>query len=303
MHPFTVALDWTPNINHIGFFVAKELGFYEESDLEVRLVDPSEDDYKVTPAKKVEKGSADVALCPTESIISYRTKGSPFDLIAIAAVLKEDLSAITVNAKSSISTPADLDGKTYASYQARYEDGIVKELIRNAGGKGNIEIYYPDKLGIWDTILNGTYDSTWIFTNWEGVAAAASDHEILEFRLRDYDIPYSYSPVIAASESRAKEAPESYRYFLKDTKRGFLYCIEHPDEAIRILEKHVPESDKHIDLNASLNMSSPYFGDAENWGYIRNEVMETFTKWIEEKGLESRLPSLDQLFTNKYLSQ
>lgn len=49
---FSVGLDWTPNINHIGFFVARDLGFYEEFGLDVRLVDPSEDNYEITPAKK-----------------------------------------------------------------------------------------------------------------------------------------------------------------------------------------------------------------------------------------------------------
>ena len=35
MKKIKLALDWTPNINHIGFFVAKEKGFYKENDLQV----------------------------------------------------------------------------------------------------------------------------------------------------------------------------------------------------------------------------------------------------------------------------
>ena len=78
MKKLTLALDWTPNINHIGFFIAQEKGFYKELGLDVSITDPSEDNYAVTPAKKIELGQANFALCPTESILSYRTKSKPF---------------------------------------------------------------------------------------------------------------------------------------------------------------------------------------------------------------------------------
>ena len=57
MPKLTLALDWTPNINHIGFFIAQEKGFYHESGIELEIVDPSTDNYAVTPAKKVELGT------------------------------------------------------------------------------------------------------------------------------------------------------------------------------------------------------------------------------------------------------
>ena len=166
----TLYLDWTPNINHIGFFVAKELGFYSDLEMRVDILDPSIDNYKVTPAKKVELGQSDFALCPFESVISYRTKDKPFDLTAIAAILQKDLSAIAV-IDSNIRSPKYLDSKTYASYGARYEDLIVKQMIINDGGKGTIDIKYPEKLGIWETLISKKHDSTWIFLNWEGIEA------------------------------------------------------------------------------------------------------------------------------------
>ena len=136
MRTFRLALDWTPNINHIGFFVAKELEFYDELGLKLELLNPEVDNYALTPAKKVEKGIADMALCPLESVISYRTKQHPFDAVAIATIFQEDLSAIVVLAESDSTRPKDLDGRSYASYKARYEDEIVKQMIINDGGNG-----------------------------------------------------------------------------------------------------------------------------------------------------------------------
>jgi len=48
MTPLKVALDWTPNTNHIGIFVAKQLGFYKEQGIEVEILNPISDNYQVT---------------------------------------------------------------------------------------------------------------------------------------------------------------------------------------------------------------------------------------------------------------
>jgi hypothetical protein len=92
-------------------------------------------------------------------------------LVAIAAVCQQDTSAIVALGDSDIDRPADLDGNTYASYDARFEDHIVEQLVRNDGGEGDIEITTPPKLGIWNTLVEGAADATWVFMPWEGVLA------------------------------------------------------------------------------------------------------------------------------------
>ncbi len=303
MKKLTLALDWTPNINHIGFYVAQEKGFYKAFGVEMDIIDPSMDNYAVTPAKKVEIGDADCALCPTESIISYRTKSNPCDMVAIAAVLQKDLSAIVVKSDSGITSPKDLDGKSYASYQARYEDGIVKQMIKNDGGKGDIQIAYPEKLGIWDTLLENKFDSTWVFMNWEGVAANNLNTNLRYFQMEDYGIPYSYSPVIAARASKVLENSESYRAFIEASRKGFLYCKENPAEAVKILKSHVPQSDAHLDLSAALAASVDAFGNAENWGSIDPRIIQEFLDFIYGNDLESKKVIASDLFTTECLAK
>lgn len=184
MDAVKIALDWTANTNHIGFYVAQELNFYQKQNIQIEIITPAADNYQTTPAKKVELGQVDFALCPMESIISYRTKARPFPLKAIAALFEEDLSAITTLKGSGIDHPRQLDGKTYASYRARYEDGIVRQMIKNDGGKGEITIVNPDKLGIWNTLLAQKSDATWIFINWEGIQAEGQGLELNYFKLK-----------------------------------------------------------------------------------------------------------------------
>lgn len=71
---FTLALDWTPNINHVGFFVAVSRGYFSANGLKVIINSPHADDYKATPAQKVANGTAQVAICPSESVVSYASQ-------------------------------------------------------------------------------------------------------------------------------------------------------------------------------------------------------------------------------------
>lgn len=301
MQQLHLALDWTPNINHIGFFVAQHKGFYEGANLDVTISDPSADNYAVTPAKKVELGQADFALCPMESIISYRTKTRPFPLQAIAAIFQEDVSAIAVLKNSSIKSPRDLDGKSYASYHARYEDAIVRQMIKNDGGQGNISIDYPAKLGIWETILQRKTDATWIFMNWEGIEAATQNVDLQCFKMADYGIPYSYSPVIAANADKIATHVTAYHAFLAATRQGYLNAVRHPAKAVEILQQLVPQKERAIDLQRCLNYSAPYFGSINNWGVMEQENVQTFLDWIYQNELEKVRLTVDDLVTNDLL--
>ncbi|MCZ4410334.1 ABC transporter substrate-binding protein [Cryomorphaceae bacterium 1068] len=295
----TLALDWTPNINHIGFFVAREKGFYKKRELEVEIIDPAADNYSVTPAKKVEKGEADFALCPTESVISYRTKSTPFDLIGVATVFQKDLSAIAVRAGEGIDSPKDLDGKSYASYEARYEDGIVKQMMRNDGGEGSIKIGYPNKLGIWETIINKTFDSTWIFLNWEGVEAEALRAKLNYFKMAGYGIPYSYSPLLVASEAKIGANREAYKAFVEASKKGFRFCQTNPAEAVDLFQSFVPEKDEKIDLMKALEISNLAFG--KDWGTMNEKVISDFLDWVYQNKLESIQLEVSHIVTNELL--
>ena len=296
MKQLKIALDWTPNINHIGFFVAQEKGFYKNHNLQVEITDPSTDNYAITPAKKVELGDADFALCPTESLISYRTKSNPFDLMGVAAIFKEDVSAIVT--KSSIAkSPKELDGKSYASYKARYEDEIVKQMIKNDGGQGELQITYPEKLGIWNTLLSGDADSTWIFLNWEGVES--SNEELSYFKMKDHNVPYSYSPVIAVSQTRMDNELDVYKSFIRATRQGYIDAQNNRKEAIEILSKYLTEKDKNIDLKKALDVSCDHFGSPDEWGQMDESEVNIFLNWIYENNLENQKLQASDIITNK----
>lgn len=276
-----LALDWTPNTIHTGFYIAQQKGLYEDAGLDVEIITPDVDDYKISPAKRLEEGLADIAIVPSESIISFRTKANPAPIVAVATILAKDASAIVTLQQSGIERPAQLDDKIYASYKARFEDQIVQQLVKNDGGKGEVKLVYPERLGIWETLLAGSADATWVFLPWEGVEARLKGVQLNVFQLQDYGIPYGYSPVIAVNEGFVKK--KKLRKFIRATAKGYKFAKNNPLEAAQMLI----EAAQHPDLQnialveqSQVFIAQYYFNEDGKWGIMKNKVWKEFTKWL-----------------------
>jgi ABC-type nitrate/sulfonate/bicarbonate transport system substrate-binding protein len=295
-----LALDWTPNINHIGFLIAKELGFYKQQGIDLEILNPQDDNYAMTPGKKLELDIADFAIAPFETVISLNNKVNQVQAIAIYAILQKDLSCITTLKSSNITSPKLLDGKTYASYKSRYEDQIVKEMIKNDEGEGDFNIIYPEKLGIWNTLLSGKADATWIFDNWEGIEASSKNIELDKFTLDEFNIPYGYSPIVLTKKENITKHKVPYSEFIKATQKGFLFTKNNLTESVEILNRYVTDYDlKNINLEKSISFSIPHFGDESNCGVMQQERVLSFAKWLVDKGFEDKVILNQSLFTNE----
>jgi ABC-type nitrate/sulfonate/bicarbonate transport system substrate-binding protein len=289
MTNLTLALDWTVNTNHSPFIVAQYFNYYKQANIDLTIINPETDNYAETPVKKVELGKAHFAICPTESLISYRTKSKPFKLLAVGTIFQKDASAIVALQKSGIKRPADLANKNYASYKAKYEDAIVQKMAEADGSPEKIKITYPEKLGIWETLLTGKADATWIFENWEGIEADQKDIALNSFKLQDYGIPYSYSPLIVCSEEFAQNHKALVKTFWEVTKKGFEFCLSSPEETAKILAKYVPEhNNNHSFLLRSQLASNTLYGKENEFGKIDLNVVQTFLNWLKQNGLESK---------------
>jgi ABC-type nitrate/sulfonate/bicarbonate transport system substrate-binding protein len=302
MKTIKIALDWTPNTNHIGIFIAKELNYYADVDLDVITLNPAEDNYEVTPGKKLELDDADFAIAPFETVISLNNKQNKVNAIAVFAILQEDISSIVTLKTSDLERPKALENKIYASYKARYEDAIVKQMLKNDGGQGNLKIVYPEKLGIWNTLVTTEADATWIFDNWEGIEAESNGIELNKFYLRDYEIPYGYSPVFIAKKENVFTYKKEYSHFIAATRKGYLFVKDNPEQAKSILEKYVSETDKFkINIQKSIEYTIPFFGDETNCGTMNSQRVTDFLNWLITHNLESEILLSQDLFTNELI--
>ncbi len=308
-----VALDWTPNTNHTGLYVAQAEGYYEERGLSVTLRSPAEDGYETTPAKRVATGESTLAIAPSESAISYHTHPDYPSLTAIAAVCQRDTSAIVTLSDSGLERPAALDGRVYASYDARFEDHIVEQLIRNDGGEGDIEITTPAKLGIWNTLLEGKADATWVFMPWEGLEAERDGIGLHAFLLDEYDVPYGYTPLLLANPETINQASETLEAFLEATAAGYELAATEPAAAARILAETADRfgpSDAEFLIESQRRLAPAVCTEDGQWGVMEGDRWERFVEWLAEEGIlqtvdgepvQSGSLDSDALYTNQLL--
>lgn len=307
--PIRLALDRTPNTNHTGFYVAQANGYFAEANVTVEFILPDYDRYQLSPAKRVVQGDAELAITPTESVIGYHLNGVP--LLAIAAILACDASAIVTLKQSGIDRPAKLDGKVYASYDARFEDEIVRQLIRNDGGRGSLVIHNSPRLGIWNTLLTSESDATWIFLPWEGVDADLKDVQLNKFLLDEFEIPYGYSPLLVVHQDWMEANTNTLSRFMQATRKGFQFAIDRPDEAARLLTETAnhPTLANHDLVESSQQLITDYYTTGSSpWGVMQPDVWRNFVNWLIRHRLLSThdgeiVQQLDirQLYTNQFV--
>ncbi|KAL2918048.1 hypothetical protein HK105_202462 [Polyrhizophydium stewartii] len=293
----SLALDWTPNTNHIGFYVARAKGFYADEGLELRVVSPHVDGYQATPCSRLTERTVDLAISPKESVVSFHTwpQAAKPKIVAIATMVQKVTHAVVTLKSSGIDRPAKLAGKRYASYAARYEGRMVQELIKADGGSGEYIEDTPEMLGIWNTVLAGKADATWVFLSWEGVEAARAGVELNVFKFEDYGIPLGYSPVLIAHPETLEQRPEQVARFLAATAKGFQFAAAHPDEAAAILVDLVAADTAALPLPTPLDpemvrdsarlIAADLLDSTGAWGRMDEAVWSKFLDWISDAGL------------------
>src|SRR3954451_8678926 len=129
----TVQLDWTPNTNHSGIYIALAKGWYKDAGLKVNIL-PYTD---VNPDVVVANGKADIGVSFPPNIVFSRAQG--LDLVSVAAVLQRSVTQVAVLDSSDLKRPRDLDGKLYAGFGLPYEEPVLKTMIQADGGKGTFQ--------------------------------------------------------------------------------------------------------------------------------------------------------------------
>jgi ABC-type nitrate/sulfonate/bicarbonate transport system substrate-binding protein len=296
--PVTLMLDWVPNTNHTGIFVAEANGYFKEAGLDVSIIQPGE----VYPEAAVVGGAADFGISFQEQVTLARADGIP--LVSIAAVLQHNTSGFASAAELNVSSPKDFEGLRYGSFGNPFEIPTLKVLMQCSGGDfEKLEIMntgYADPLAL---IAEKKIDLAWIFYAWQGFQAEQQDIEINVVMMKDqFDcIPDYYTPVVITSEDTISNRPEVVKAITGALSRGYEFAINNPDKAADLLVAAVPELDSEL-VKASQNWISQYYqADAPRWGEQKESIWQGYSDWMVENDILSTSISGKDAFTNEFL--
>lgn len=295
----TFVLDWTPNTNHTGVYVAQKLGYFEEAGIEVNIVQPPEDG----ATSLVASGNAQFGVDFQDSIAPAFGTEEPFPVTAVAAILQHNTSGIISLKGNGIDRPKGLEGKTYATWNAPIEKAMLQNVVEGDGGDFSKVNLRPSTVNDVIAGLQTDVDAVWIYYAWDGIATEVKGVETDYFSFRDLNPVFDYyTPILVANNSFLSEKPETAKKFLKAVQQGYEYAISHPEEAADILLEAAPELDRDITVASQKWIADQYKAEAEQWGIIDPSRWNAFYNWLNENGLVEQAIPENFGFTNDYLA-
>ena len=299
----TLMLDYTPNTNHTGFYVARELGYYTEAGLDVEIIEPGDN----ATATMVAAGKADFGVSYQEDTTYALTAEEPLPIKAIAAIIQHNTSGFVSLKAANINSPKDFEGKTYAGWGAPSEEAVIKAVMQADGGDfSKLTIVGADGSGFASLSADtdaGKVNIQWEFYGWAVTRGLMDGYDLNYMPCTELDerLDY-YTPLIITNNDLIASDPELIKAFMDATKKGYEYAIANPDEAAKILhDTALPDTDMEFLTKSQEYLSGEYAKDAESWGVMTDEVWDNYTNFMLEYGLiDHTIPASDQ-YTNEFV--
>jgi ABC-type nitrate/sulfonate/bicarbonate transport system substrate-binding protein len=307
--PATVrlALDWTPNTNHTGFFVAQQVGWYADAAITLRILPYS----GTAPDTLIGAHQAECGITFQDTLTFAVASG--IKETSVMAILQRAASEIAVLADSGIQRPRELDGRTYGGFGYPNELPTVKFVIQHDGGTGDFKNVVIDTAA-YEALYAKRVDFTIPFTAWEGVEADLRGIDLRYFAFTDYGFPEFYQVVLACDPDWLAREPDAARRFVAATVRGFELAARDPDAAAAML---IAENQGAFEANPELPKASAellaregyYVDDGGRVGFQTLERWQGYSGFLYDQGLLvdsagkplTSPPDYATLFTNDLL--
>lgn len=297
----TFVLDWTPNTNHTGLYVAADKGYFAEAGLEVEIVQPPEDGAEVMVASN----QAQFGISFQDTMLHAITGPSPMPIQAVATLIQHNTSGILSRKGEGMERPSGLEGKKYATWDMPIEKAMIKEVVEKDGAHfDKVELVPSTVTDEVSALKSQSVDAIWVFYGWGGIATEVAGLETDYFAFADIssDLDY-YTPVVISNQTFLEQQPEVAKKFLAALARGYQFAIDQPEAAADILLAAAPELDATLVYASQNYLTDKYMAEEKVWGKIDGQRWDRFYQWLYEKKLiDEQIPD-NFGFSNQFLGE
>ena len=303
-----IALDWTPNTNHTGLYVAQQEGWFAAAGLDVQFLPYN----NTSPDTLVSAGAAEFGISFQDSFTVSKAAGA--DITSVMAVLQHWATEIAVKAdRADITSPRDLDGKTYGGFGAAYEEPKMRAVIRGAGGSGTFSTVVLGTAA-YEALYAGQVDFTEPFVAWEGIEAELRGQPLKTFSYTDFGFPDAYNVLLIGNSPWLAQHPDQAAAFVRAAQRGYQLAADDPARAGELLMAANPGAFTEPELvtRSQRMLSERFLRDGA--GRVGTQTLETWSGYSgfafdagelvgpDGKPLATR-PDFAGWFTNDYLAE
>lgn len=302
----TLALDWTPNTNHTGIYVAQQLGYFKAAGINLQIVPYG----STAPETLVSAHKADFGISYQDGLTEAAATGG--DITSVFAITQKTDVVIGVRANSGITSPKQLDGKTYAGYGSPLEQPMLKYVIKHDGGSGTFKDVTLNT-DAYQALYAGQADFALPEPTWEVIQAKLVGKPLTTFDLSNYGFPAIYSALIASSHRYLNAHADTARRFLGAVLKGYQYATAHPAEAANLLiqaNQTVLGTQRQLVEQSAALEASAYYKDSDGQIGVQSRARwQELTDFLYRNGILADAsgkalaaePDISTLYTNAYL--
>ena len=296
--PFSLTLDFYPNPDHAGIYMAQKLGYFEEAGLDLSIDAPSD---PAAPIKQVAAGQTDLAISYEPEVALARDKG--LDVVAVGALVNRPLTSLIWLQKSGIKGVGDLKGKTIATAGIPYQDAFLKTILARVKLTPEDVKAVNVGFGLLPALVGGSAQAMLGgYSNVEGIDLRERGKAPVVTPVDKLGVPTYDELVLVASGAKLEEDPEAFRLFLAALERGTKAAVENPGAATKAITEANQDLEPKLTA-AEVKATLPLLAartKGQPYGYLDPKAWETFAGWMRDNGLIKALPQEGEL-DNSYL--
>jgi putative hydroxymethylpyrimidine transport system substrate-binding protein len=299
LEPFSLTLDFYPNPDHAGIYMAQKLGYFEEAGLDVSIAAPSD---PAAPLKQLAAGRTDLAISYEPEVALAHDQG--LDVVAVGALVNRPLTSMIWLNQSGIKGVGGLKGKTIATAGIPYQDAFLKTILARVKLSPEDVKSVNVGFGLLPALISGSAQAMLGgFSNVEGVDLRERGKAPVVTPVDKLGVPTYDELVLVANRERLEEDPEAVRLFLAALERGTEAAVENPGAATNAITEANPDLEPKLaaaEVKATLPLLAAR-AKGQPYGYMNPREWETFVGWMRDNGLIESLPQTSELLDNSYL--
>jgi ABC-type nitrate/sulfonate/bicarbonate transport system substrate-binding protein len=300
--PIKIALDFTPNTNHAGIYIALANGYFEEQGIDAEVIPYA---FGTPPTGLLASGAADLAVGFPPDVVIQETQGAT--LHVVAAIIQVNNASLVTLADSPLTGPADFGGKKYGGYGTPHEAPVVTAILEGAGADPTTFEEVILSTGAIEALTSGDVDFSAVYEGWSEIGAEIAGSPLNTFPYKDYVEGYIFPDVVFVTSDSllrgAEERTDALKRALVALAQGYAFAAENPAEAAEILTTQVPElgqSQELVDRSAEFR-APQYLDESGTWGCLHEEQFTGVVDLLADAGVITRVPPFIDYATNELL--